>query len=567
MGAERHRAGAPPLAEFYYLGTHVLLSVLRRLARQPDALQLPPAPGGSSAAPTRISRLEGKKRPVTFGAVVFIALAAFVMVCMEGLSRYHAYYSRLDDAEVATANITRAAAEHAEKTVELVDAILFGVVERVEADGLAPALQPRLSRLLETRVNNTPALHGLFIYDEKGNWVLSSVGRTLTSANNADRAYFQYHLTHFDRGIHLDKPIRSRSSGAWVVPMSRRLQHPDGSFAGVALATVPIQYFQDYYNGFDLGKNGAVVLAMADGTLVTRRPFVASAIGASISGGPVFSLMREFGARGSGLRVANLDRVERLYSYRKLTTVPLVVSAALSKDDIFASWWTQTYRECAAVTFLIAILFFIGYRLFRQILIRDGMELELRQMHTRLEASITELDRLARTDGLTGLSNRRCLSERIDTELARASRQQASLALIMIDIDFFKRYNDSYGHVAGDACLKSVSAAIDAATRRPGDMVARYGGEEFSVLLPNTDSAGGMAVARRICAAVVALQAPHKASDFGIVTISAGVYACIPDAGVDAATLVARADEALYAAKTAGRNQALAVTSQPGAVA
>lgn len=513
--------------------------------------------------PSRISRLEDKKRPITFGAILFIALIAVAMVWLEGLSRYHAYYNRLEDAQISTENITRAAGEHAEKTVELVDAILFGLVERVEVDGLGPDVQPRLHRLLETSVNQTPALHGLFVYDAQGNWMISSVGRTLTSANNADRAYFRYHDTHFDRGLHIDRPIRSRSSGAWVVPMSRRLQHADGSFAGVVLATVPIQYFQNYYNDFDLGRKGAVVLALDDGTLITRRPFVAGAIGTSIKNGPIFTLMREFGDRGTGLRVAQLDHVERQYSYRKLKTIPLVVSAALSKDEIFASWWVETWRECTITALLIAILIFIGYRLFRQILIRDNMEKELRQIHVALEESVAQLDRLARTDGLTGLSNRRCLSERVETELARASRQQVSLTVIMIDIDFFKRYNDTYGHLAGDACLKEVSGAISQATRRPGDLAARYGGEEFSVLLPNTDAAGGMAVARRICAAVVALQAPHRASDFGIVTISAGVYACVPDTTIGMADLFAGADQALYAAKTGGRNQAMASAAAP----
>jgi diguanylate cyclase (GGDEF)-like protein len=529
-----------------------IFSFFRRASGQ----QQPASPAGAKGA-SRMSRLEDKKRPVTFSALFFIGLVAFAMVCLEGMSRYHTYYSQLEEAQVSSENITRAAAEHAEKTVELVDAILFGIVERVEGDGLSAGAMPRLHRLLEARVNNTPTLHGLFVYDAQGNWMLSSMGRALTSANNADREYLKYHRDHFDRGIHIGKPIRSRSTNTWVVPMSRRLQDADGAFTGVALATVPIKYFQDYYNEFDLGHHGAMLLALTDGTLITRRPYVESAIGSSIGTGPVFTLIRTIGDRGTGLRVSVLDGVERQYSYRKLGRLPLVVSAALAKDEIFASWWKQTYTECAVVALLLAVLCFIGYRLFRQILIRDGMDRELRRMHLALEESVAALDRLARTDGLTGLSNRRCLGERLDTELARASRQHAPLALIMIDIDFFKRYNDSYGHIAGDACLKLVSSAIDAATRRPGDLAARYGGEEFSVLLPNTDLEGGMAVARRICAAVVALREAHRASDFGIVTISAGVYACVPDTSVDAGTLFAHADQALYGAKTAGRNQAV----------
>jgi diguanylate cyclase (GGDEF)-like protein len=342
--------------------------------------------------------------------------------------------------------------------------------------------------------------------------------------------------------------------------MSRRLQHADGSFAGVALATVPIQYFQDYYNGFELGRNGAMVLALSDGTLITRRPYIASAIGSDIVNGPVFTLMREFGKRGTGLRIANLDQVERQYSFLKLSKFPLVVSAALAKDDIFAAWWRQTWREAVVVTLLIAILFFIGFRLFRQLLIRDGMALELRRMHMQLEESVTELDRLARTDALTGLSNRRCLGERIEIELLRAARQKTSLALVMIDIDHFKQYNDTYGHIAGDACLKLVSAAIADVIRRPADLAARYGGEEFAVLLPNTDLAGAMVVARQLCAAVVALQEAHRASEYGVVTISAGVTACVPDGAVAMSSLLAEADRALYAAKGRGRNQAVAGT-------
>ncbi|WP_332876294.1 sensor domain-containing diguanylate cyclase [Massilia sp. S19_KUP03_FR1] len=534
-----------------------LFSFLRRAGAQ--------LPGADGAPTTRISLLEGKKRPMTFGSLLFIGLVAFAMVCLEGMSLYRTYYNELEQAQVATFNITNAAAQHAEKTVELIDAILYGVVERVNNDGIALD-QPRLQTLIEERVNKIPALQGLFVYDATGNWLISSAGSTPANANNADRDYFRYHQSHVDRGMRIGKPIISRSSGVWVVPMSRRLQDKAGNFSGVALATVPIRYFQDYYSSFDLGRNGAMLLALADGTLIARRPYIANAIGTNIANGAVMTMFRELGDHGSGMRIAKLDRVERQYSYRKLAASPLVVSAALAKDEIFASWWAETWRECAVVALLLVILLFIGSRLFRQILIRDGMERELRQMHQALEESVLELDRLARTDGLTGLSNRRCLGERVDTELARARRQHTPLAMIMIDIDFFKKYNDSYGHIAGDACLKLVSAAIDDATRRPGDLAARYGGEEFSVMLPNTDLEGGMAVARRICAAVVVLREAHRASDFGIVTISAGVYACVPDTSIDASTLFAHADQALYAAKTSGRNQAVGSAAQPAMV-
>ena len=138
----------------------------------------------------------------------------------------------------------------------------------------------------------------------------------------------------------------------------------------------------------------------------------------------------------------------------------------------------------------------------------------------------------------------------------------------MIDVDFFKRYNDLYGHPEGDRCLQQVAAAIRSAVRRPGDIVARYGGEEMVVLLPDTDDAGAVTVAEGIRAAVLALAIPHEGNPLGRVSISAGVAArAVGDHAVGGMGLLKRADMALYAAKAAGRNTVAILHPQVGGVA
>lgn len=162
---------------------------------------------------------------------------------------------------------------------------------------------------------------------------------------------------------------------------------------------------------------------------------------------------------------------------------------------------------------------------------------------------------LAARDELTGLANRRRMNEVLGSEWARAKRSDQSLALAMIDIDQFKRYNDHYGHQAGDHCLKQVAQAIQSCAGRAGDLAARYGGEEFLLILPDTDAAAAQSLAEAVRKAIESLALPHVHSPTGKVTTSVGVAALTDGLYKDAAGLLRAADEALYRAKNGGRNQ------------
>jgi diguanylate cyclase (GGDEF)-like protein/PAS domain S-box-containing protein len=179
----------------------------------------------------------------------------------------------------------------------------------------------------------------------------------------------------------------------------------------------------------------------------------------------------------------------------------------------------------------------------------------------QLEVANTELKRLACLDGLTGVANRRYFNEYFNREWQRLAREQAPLALILCDIDYFKQYNDTYGHVAGDLCLKQIAGAIQEAAKRPADLVARYGGEEFAIILPNTKAEGALAVAEEIQSYVKALQIPHAKSQVSeYVTLSLGISVTVPTPKSAFEQLISTADQALYEAKFQGRDRAVLKT-------
>jgi diguanylate cyclase (GGDEF)-like protein len=173
-----------------------------------------------------------------------------------------------------------------------------------------------------------------------------------------------------------------------------------------------------------------------------------------------------------------------------------------------------------------------------------------------LELVNEELKRISRIDSLTGIPNRRYFDEVFLDEYNRAILEQTHLSLLMIDVDFFKRYNDNYGHVSGDNCLKLIAQAISNEVYRPGDFVARYGGEEFVVLLPNTDDKGAMFIANKIIQSVFSFKMPHCSSEIcGYVTVSIGATTMNNFEERNVLEFIESADKALYLAKNNGRNQ------------
>jgi len=186
------------------------------------------------------------------------------------------------------------------------------------------------------------------------------------------------------------------------------------------------------------------------------------------------------------------------------------------------------------------------------------MQRALVDVSRQLNVANKELQRLSITDGLTGIANRRMFDEMLAREWRRCARMQKPLSLIMVDIDYFKQYNDSYGHLLGDACLRKVAEQVARSASRPGDLAARYGGEEFAFILGETDMDGAKLVANRICQHVEDLKLEHGASPSHFVTVSCGVSTVVPSDKLSLETLMKSSDHALYMAKAQGRDQVIA---------
>jgi|GEM_PF-1140245 len=176
------------------------------------------------------------------------------------------------------------------------------------------------------------------------------------------------------------------------------------------------------------------------------------------------------------------------------------------------------------------------------------------EINSQMEAKLNNFEELAMTDPLTALDNRRSYNQALEKEWSRSSRSQTSLALLVVDIDNFKAYNDAYGHHQGDRCLKQVAQVLSNNSRRNDDHVARYGGEEFVLLLPATSHEDALIIARKIVADVAGLQIQHTISPHAVVTVSIGVAALIPAHDIKPGILFDQADAHLYRAKNSGRN-------------
>ncbi len=195
----------------------------------------------------------------------------------------------------------------------------------------------------------------------------------------------------------------------------------------------------------------------------------------------------------------------------------------------------------------------------------EAMRRRSLELSSQLAKANGELEKLSRLDGLTGINNRRAFDNCLQMELQRAARTGEPLSLILADIDFFKAFNDAYGHQGGDDCLRQIAQALSQSTRRPGDVVARYGGEEFAIVLPDTPADGAMLVALKAKELVEKFAIPHAFSGTGlIVTLSLGIVTGIVDQVTTAEQIIGRADHALYEAKHQGRNRIVVFGASSG---
>ena len=478
----------------------------------------------------------------------FIVLVCLSLILATTWQMNQSRRERVATAKIAVSNIVRAAEQQAQDTVRQADNTLRDLVERVEHDGVAGDQQVRLAKLMAQDVVNVEGIQGLFIYDAQGNWVANSFSQGILAKNNGDRGYFVYHRDNVDESIHVGSIVESRSTGDMVIPISRRINAPDGTFAGVALATVPVAYLQAFFERMDVDDKGVIFLALNNGDLLARRPTLSALLTTNVAKGDIFTRYLPHSDSGTAVINSVVDGVERIYAYRRVSGLPIVAAAGVSCHHVFAPWWAYAYRSMALIGMIILALALLGALLCRQIQ-------QLITAEGKLNTARNELEIIAQTDSLTHLANRRCFDTVLEREWGRASRNNSIIAIILLDIDWFKQYNDHYGHLRGDECLRQVSGLIGSCINRAGDLAARYGGEEFVILLPETDLEGALSVAEKVRLSIVNALIDHSASPVGNVTISSGVVGISAPIKDGHSHALEEADRLLYCAKAKGRNR------------
>ncbi|YCH22560.1 sensor domain-containing diguanylate cyclase [Pseudomonas sp. D1-3] len=461
-------------------------------------------------------------------------------------------------------NLSAALTRQAESTIRDAHTVLIGIQRKLQISGYGAENLREVLEVARAQSAILADVEGFTVLDAGGHPLLTTVPNATLRFTAQDRDYFRVHSTDQVTGLYIGAPIQSRLSGDWVIALTLRLSDANGEFRGVVLATLLVQHFVDFYRSIDVGSQGVIGMAKRDGTLLVRSRESAQNAGLDMSRSPVLRAINEDGVkRGSMVLTAMIDGVKRIYGFDTSAEYPILVGASLGEEQAMAAWRTRALQTCSLSGGVLVILLSMGWLIWRALGRQGRMEARLQGMHRDLALANHALQIIAGEDALTGLANRRRLDEALRAAFQSAAAQGQPLSFVLLDVDYFKRFNDHYGHPAGDEALRQVAAVLKHHARRSADTTARYGGEELALILPGAESASAMAVAERIRADVEALAIVNQGSPYARLTLSIGVASCMPGQTMQtSADLVAAADVALYAAKSEGRNRVIS-SEQP----
>lgn len=425
------------------------------------------------------------------------------------------------------------------RNFELYDLSLQGVVDGLnlpEIWQVSPAIR---QQVLFDRAATAKYLGSIFVLDRDGNLILDSRTPQPSPENRAASEYFQAARDNTNALMYLSRPW-STAAGDDLIAISRRINGADGAFRGVVVGTMRLSYFYGLFDRVKLHAGDTLSLVRTDGTVVMRAPFDFRDVGRDVSASPVFRRMVGENA-GSFDQAANSDGIKRLYVYRHVGQSPLIVNYGQALDQVYADWWQQAPRLgfiiVLASAMNIALIIFLARALKRGSIAEHGLTIA------------------AMTDSLTGLCNRRRFDEIYEMTWQAAQAANMPLAILMIDVDGFKAYNDHFGHQIGDEALVAIAHCIQQGTQRSGDIAARYGGEEFIVLLTDANAETAIEVGEKIRLLVQDQHVRQQSRPESIPTVSLGIASIVPRPGRQSKDLIGAADAALYEAKKNGRNR------------
>jgi diguanylate cyclase (GGDEF)-like protein len=517
--------------------------------------------------------------------VALITITPLIFERVRGLERARA--ERAQMAQTQVIDLARSGAEAQRGVVYSIRALLQ-LVARVYA--ATPGQQPDCNQALSSLASDVPWIHALGIIGLDGRMKCSTNPRAV-GLDVSDRPYFKNALQARDFALsdYLTMRVRDVPTLVATVPILK----PDGAIDGIVAAAVNLHWIGNLAATVAQHPGISIALVDGNGTLVARSPDDNKLIGRNFAD---HALARDMMTEDEGVATAaGFDGVRRIFAYvrvpwtRARLAVGLDEAVVHSEIDheisvaylqlalfgvlvLLAAWFGGEHLILRPIRSLVQTAARFGggeldVRAAQRPLMAefeplavafDDMAAKLAAREEELRIANQHLEELASLDGLSGLANRRRFDHELDRQWRRAAEQRCPLALIMVDIDHFKLFNDRYGHVRGDACLRAVGETLALVAPEQAVVVARYGGEEFALLLPGLDCARATPLGEDVRGAVEELLMTHAEAPCGLVTISVGVASLVPDKKQSAADLVEAADHALYAAKRRGRNTVVA---------
>ncbi len=516
--------------------------------------------------------------------LALLAIAPLMMERVHGLEAARA--ARTERANADVVDLARRGVEAQREIISSTRAILQ-IVSRVFAE--VPIDRSNCKQYMAGLTAKIPWIRDLSVASTDGR-ITCSTEPTAIGLNVSDRPHFQnaLHSREFALSNYLINRLNQVPSLVATFPVIA----DDGAIKGVVLAVINLQWIGDLASSVAQHTGASAVLLDGNGTLIAGSPDQQRNIGKRFDD----ALAREMLANDEGaITTTGFDGVRRIFAYVRVPWTDARLAVGLDESAVHSGIDSKinfAYLQLFLFGIFVVLLAWFGGE---QLVVKpirslvrtaarfgrgdlhvrasqepwvaefaplaaalDDMAAKLAAREEELQIANQHLEELASLDGLSGLANRRGFDRELNREWRRAGEKCEPLALMMVDIDHFKLFNDRYGHVAGDTCLRAVGETLSLVTLDEAVLVARYGGEEFALLLPGLNLERAKAIADEARRAVEDLQINHAESPCGYVTISIGVESIIPDRFQTTADLVEAADTALYAAKRRGRNNVVA---------
>lgn len=488
-------------------------------------------------------------------SVSYLSIFVIIFIISNVFNLWGSYERKISEVKNEASNLSTALARQAEDTFISVDVTLNDIASNINTIGCLSCHVSELSKILNERHSRIAQISDIYLLDADGNVITSSKRNDANLELADEREFFTWQKNNVSSDIFIGKVILGKISQKFVVPVSLRLSDKNGNFRGVILATIDIEHFDKFYSYFNVLQDTVLSLLNTNGKAIYIFPNYENFINKDLSTGGIFASIAHSGNSGVGIWRTTLDRRIRIIGYSRVKRYPLVVSVGFDKIVVQKEWLKENLLTLSWNAIFIIFIIMIMINLLGKINKINKNNKEAEKMNIEITEKNRLLTELVYRDPLTKLYNRRKFDEFLDAYFSNGF--VSDISLIMIDVDYFKHYNDHYGHILGDKCLQEISEEFLKIGLQNDALIARLGGEEFAIILPDTTEFVARHLGERIVSLIRNKGIPHVKSLLvsRVITVSVGVCTIRDARYRDLTRLKNGADEALYQAKNQGRNR------------